>query len=1182
MPPSQFRLNRTRKTSPPIAWNPPSTPSETLQTFTPALGSKGPVTGPVARWSRAGGAATLARAMAVARVAGRRGVGSSRVEAGRGVWARLPLPPPRGVRARGAAPSASSLSGLPAQEFWVGVVGGRAGEGLRPAARGMLARLDWAHPAGVDVQLKGVSAGRKGSVFEFLMEVKRKHPTKVVLVRVGDFYEVWGFDAIALVQHAGLNPMGREGVPRAGCPKQNLRATLDDLTAAGLSVVVCEEVPQPYSYGARARRKDRFVAGVVTPAAPTYVHGLAGGDLEADFRASAPVFGVSRTRQGFLLAEVDPEARRCITREGLTEEAVVGCISAAGFSPPLYLHRSVSEGGEGAALRAMAQGAATATWSGGDAGTGGTGPVEVLLGIIQADLGLGEEHDEQGGGWTVTPACQDGRPRPLYLATAANVGLAGGPGVPDLAAALLPPDTPAMCKHYIRRLLLQPPPPDVAAAVRQAVTVLAGGSVALPPLPCLPASKLAKLIGAREANHLFFCEVGELTRQVRRFLAVEAFQPAVDSLLRLTSYEAGLSLGVKGLAGACGSALAEISSVLEDDQSTGAKGHLERGSGPAEVGGEAEGVEGSSRVGGPAFEQMEASLEDFRGRVQPACLPKEMGALQEARRQAAVLTVKLLAVALEAEAAGGTGARSRPRVVFDPVNQAVALRGSLPKETREGLNLVHPRDRNGVLLSDRWSFPALEEAQEAYRQAAFEAGAAVTRELRALAGRLQPFLADLVGASVFSVAVRALGAHAAEASRRAWVQPEMHSIDARPGECPLELEGLWPYWMDCRDPGTVLNTFDVHGLVLLTGPNMAGKSTVIRSVCAAALLANCGLRVPASKMRCPHYDAFMLRAVSGDSPSQGLSSFAVEMAEARTILRDAGSRSLVFLDELGKGTEAVAGTAVAGATVEALAAAGCHGIFATHMHDLLDLGLNFGGGRVQEMAMGTTMGGGGDGAAEWTRRPTWKIAPGRCTESLAFAVARDQGVPPAVVERSVMLYRLLERDRRGVPRGNAKEPPRPEAGAGEEAAAVPPPPEISTSTGPGNSLDAGANILFAVTEGLLERCGELEDGALAPIGRVGAGDIPPAATAGASCVYLLQDSAGLFYCGETDDLPSRYAQHRARPGSERAQDLVFVRLPPGTGKSRARAAEAFAIGALRDAGFPMRSTADAAHTKFSS
>merc|ERR1712147_492233 len=292
MPPSQFRLNRTRKTSPPIAWNPPSTPSETLQTFTPALGSKGPVTGPVARWSRAGGAATLARAMAVARVAGRRGVGSSRVE------------------------------------------GGRAGEGLRPAARGMLARLDWAHPAGVDVQLKGVSAGRKGSVFEFLMEVKRKHPTKVVLVRVGDFYEVWGFDAIALVQHAGLNPMGREGVPRAGCPKQNLRATLDDLTAAGLSVVVCEEVPQPYSYGARARRKDRFVAGVVTPAAPTYVHGLAGGDLEADFRASAPVFGVSRTRQGFLLAEVDPEARRCITREGLTEEAVVGCISAAGFSPP--------------------------------------------------------------------------------------------------------------------------------------------------------------------------------------------------------------------------------------------------------------------------------------------------------------------------------------------------------------------------------------------------------------------------------------------------------------------------------------------------------------------------------------------------------------------------------------------------------------------------------------------------------------------------------------------------------------------------------------------------------------------------------------------------------------------------------------------------------------------------------
>ena len=117
---------------------------------------------------------------------------------------------------------------------------------------------------------------------------------------------------------------------------------------------------------------------------------------------------------------------------------------------------------------------------------------------------------------------------------------------------------------------------------------------------------------------------------------------------------------------------------------------------------------------------------------------------------------------------------------------------------------------------------------------------------------------------------------------------------------------------------------ELDGLVLLTGANMAGKSTVLRTACAAALLANCGLRVPATTAAVPRYDAFMLRSVTGDAPSQGLSSFAVEMAEAQTILGEASARSLVMLDELGTGTEAAAGTAVAAAVLERLAAtAGC-------------------------------------------------------------------------------------------------------------------------------------------------------------------------------------------------------------------------------------------------------------------
>ena len=119
----------------------------------------------------------------------------------------------------------------------------------RPTARMMLSKIDRENLTGVDTSLKGVSTS-KNSLYQFLLDVKTQHPTKVILVRVGEFYETWGFDAVLLVEHAGLNPMGFR-LPRAGCPKMNIQRTLDDLTAKGLRCVVCEEAPMPYSYGAR-------------------------------------------------------------------------------------------------------------------------------------------------------------------------------------------------------------------------------------------------------------------------------------------------------------------------------------------------------------------------------------------------------------------------------------------------------------------------------------------------------------------------------------------------------------------------------------------------------------------------------------------------------------------------------------------------------------------------------------------------------------------------------------------------------------------------------------------------------------------------------------------------------------------------------------------------------------------
>ena len=108
---------------------------------------------------------------------------------------------------------------------------------------------------------------------------------------------------------------------------------------------------------------------------------------------------------------------------------------------------------------------------------------------------------------------------------------------------------------------------------------------------------------------------------------------------------------------------------------------------------------------------------------------------------------------------------------------------------------------------------------------------------------------------------------------------------------------------------------------------MAGKSTILRCAASVALLASCGLHAPAKAARVRRFDSIVLRAFASDAPAHGRSSFAVEMDEMRAVLAGASARSLILVDELGKGTEAAAGAALAGAMLEALAARGCTGVF---------------------------------------------------------------------------------------------------------------------------------------------------------------------------------------------------------------------------------------------------------------
>lgn len=94
----------------------------------------------------------------------------------------------------------------------------------------------------------------------------------------------------------------------------------------------------------------------------------------------------------------------------------------------------------------------------------------------------------------------------------------------------------------------------------------------------------------------------------------------------------------------------------------------------------------------------------------------------------------------------------------------------------------------------------------------------------------------------------------------------------------MEIAGLSPYWLDIAEGSAVNNTLDMQSLFLLTGPNGGGKSSLLRSICAAALLGICGFMVPAESASIPHFDSIMLHMKSYDSPADGKSSFQVRLS----------------------------------------------------------------------------------------------------------------------------------------------------------------------------------------------------------------------------------------------------------------------------------------------------------------
>jgi DNA mismatch repair protein MutS len=253
-----------------------------------------------------------------------------------------------------------------------------------------------------------------------------------------------------------------------------------------------------------------------------------------------------------------------------------------------------------------------------------------------------------------------------------------------------------------------------------------------------------------------------------------------------------------------------------------------------------------------------------------------------------------------------------------------------------------------------------------------------------------------------------------------------------------------------------------QAIVILTGPNMGGKSTYLRQVALIVLLAQAGSFVPAEAASVGIVDRVFCRVGASDSLSEGQSTFMVEMTETANILNHATARSLVLLDEIGRGTSTFDGLSIAWAVVESLHAAkggAPRTLFATHYHELTELAVERSGVRNARMAVREH----GDGVLF-----THRVEPGAADRSYGIHVARLAGVPRNVVRRAEQILRNLERDaygRDGLPRlsrGTARPGPASrQASLFDSAAPAEPTPEPEDA--------AGAEVLASLRSADLER-----------------------------------------------------------------------------------------------------------------
>ncbi len=804
-------------------------------------------------------------------------------------------------------------------------------------------------------------------------EIKSRHRDAILFFRMGDFYEMFFDDAElgARVLNITLTSRG-DGVPLAGVPVKAAAEYLRQLVAAGHRVAICEQVEDPKLARGIVKRE---VIETVTPGALLEDHWLpsARNNWLVAFSFGATGLAAADLSTGeFVLERLQPGGLDDALQRYAPAEVVV----------PLGEEISTIEGAVGTtrerwefdaalAREELARRFRLASLDGLGVGPGD----EAAIGAAGALLRYLSELQPGGLAHLARPTLRRSEQhlwldemtrRNLELVEPLSPGARGATLLESIDRTLTP-----MGARLLRQWLLSPLRDVMAIEARLdavAVAVRDGRGRSRLRDALDGVRDLERLAGRAAAGRATPREMGALRDSLLRL---------PDVLEALTALASGTIDGARD-----GRRSAEWQATLEKFDRLG---------------------ELATELGAALPERLPATLAD--GAVIRPGYDNELDQLRELRDGG-----KQTIAAIQQRERDRTGIPSL-KIGFNKVfgyylEVTHAQRSRIPADYER---------RQTLAGAERYVTPELKE----YEAKVLGAEERIAEREASLFGRVRSLVGDAIGRvqgtsrALARLDVWSALAEVAETER--YVRPELH-------------DGFDLVLVGCRHPvierlmareAFIPNdvTFSqAERVLLVTGPNMAGKSTILRQIGLAVLLAQLGSFVPADRARIGVIDRLFTRVGASDNLARGQSTFMVEMSETSAILHNATARSLVLLDEIGRGTSTYDGVAIAWAVSEHLHdRTGCKTMFATHYHELMQLPERLAHARNLNVAVREA-----EGRVVFLHR----LEAGGTDRSYGVHVAELAGLPDAVVRRAREVLLRLEGEHRVVP-GKPAPPPDP-------------------------------------------------------------------------------------------------------------------------------------------------------------